>query len=380
MLKQEQKIMQSAIEKLNLSIAIKQHIQLLAHNGYGVTELRIFKPKPLVAYADNIEDVIRLVKQVQSYAPGIYTGVQPRPLWLLDKAPNRWKRAHSKPTSNCANDESIEYIVTVFFDIDVDSPSRRNGFSASEEELQFSLNAARLIASQEGLALSSTICCSGNGHYVIAPIVPIQVDSDDVAVKFKKFCQEVAEETAKQVSGVKIDSVYNLSRVMRLMGTVNRKGHAAPDRPHRRAYIVTEPIPAKSMALHHMILNTEITVPVKEPNTPNGKIKCDLSKIEQCEFIKWCRKYPTKVSEPLWFAMITNLSRLEGGEEFIHEISRLDEHRYDYQQTQRLIERILCAGYNAVNCENIKGLGFRCHKLGSCHVKAPMYLTHLFSI
>jgi len=372
--------MPSAIAKLNPSIAIRQQIQLLGHNGYGVIELRIFKPRPMVAYAESKEDVIRLSSQMDGQVSGIYVGVQPRPLDQFDEAPNCWKAARSARKSNCACDRDIEFITTCFFDIDVISEERMKSHPAFDEELQRSYHTAELLSRENGLALSSTICCSGNGHYVLAPIVPIQVDSDDVPAKFKHFCHQLAEKIACQVGGVKIDPVYNLSRVMRLMGTVNRKGQATPDRPHRRAHFVTEPIPAKSMALHHMILNTEITVPVRKTSTSTDKIRCDLSKIEKCEFIKWCRKYPKKVSEPLWFAMITNLAQLEGGEELIHEISLLDEHRYDHQQTQRLIERILRTGYDAVRCENINRLGFRCQKLGNCQARAPMYLTYLFSI
>lgn len=360
--------------------SIHQHIRLLGHNGCGVTELRIFKPRPMVAYAENKEDVIRLSSQMDGQVPGIYVGVQSRPLVLFDKAPNCWKPALSIPESNCACDRDIEFITACFFDIDVVSKVRMKGYPASEQELQLSLHAAILLYRENGLAISSTICRSGNGHYVLAPIVPIQVDSDDVPAKFKQFCHQLAEKIARQVGGVKIDPVYNLSRVMRLMGTVNRKGQATPGRPHRRAHFVTEPIPAKSMALHHMLLNTEITIPVRETNAPSDKIRCDLSKIEQCEFIQWCRKFPQEVTEPKWFAMITNLAQLDGGPKLIHEISRLDMFRYDYQQTQRLIERVQDRGYSPTSCKTIRSNGFYCQKLGSCQAKAPMYLTHLFSI
>jgi hypothetical protein len=168
----------------------------------------------------------------------------------------------------------------------------------------------------------------------------VPVDGDDVAEKFRLFCHQLAEKIARQVRGIKIDPVYNLSRVMRLMGTLNGKGQPFEERPHRRAHFVTEPISAKSMALYHMILNTEIAAPVRGATDPSDKIKCDLAKIESCEFIKWCRKKPMDVSEPQWFAMITNLANLKGGPELIHEISRLDMFRYDSQQTQRLIERV----------------------------------------
>jgi hypothetical protein len=86
------------------------------------------------------------------------------------------------------------------------------------------------------------------------------------------------------------------------------------------------------------------------------------------------------VSEPQWFAMITNLANLEGGPKLIHEISSLDMFRYDHQQTQRLIERVQGRGYSPANCKTIRNNGFYCAKFGQCQVKAPMYLTHLFSI
>jgi len=167
---------------------------------------------------------------------------------------------------------------------------------------------------------------------------------------------------------------------MRLMGTVNGKGQPSGDRPHRRAHFVTEPISARSMALYYMILNTEITVSTRKITAQPNKISYDLAKIESCEFIKWCRKHPMDVSEPQWFAMITILAQLEGGPKLIHEISRLDMFRYDYQQTQRLIERVQGRGYSPANCRTIINNSFYCPKFGQCQVKAPMYLTHLSSI
>ena len=254
------------------------------------------------------------------------------------------------------------------------------GCPATEEELQQSLQAALLLSRENGLALSSTICCSGNGHYVLAPIVPVPVDGDDIGEKFRYFCYQLAERIASQVSGIKIDPVYNLSRVMRLVGTVNGKGQPSEERPHRRAHFVTEPIPAKSMALHYMMLNTEIIVPTSRTTARPDNNRRDLTKIESCEFIKWCRKKPMDVSEPQWFAMITNLAHLDGGPRLIHEISSLDMFRYDHQQTQRLIERVQGRGYSPANCKTIRNNGFYCAKFGQCQVRAPMYLTRLFSI
>ena len=164
------------LKEMKFEDQIVQHLKLLDHKGFGVTELRILNPRPTVAYADSIEAVVRLCREMYDQASGFYIGVQPRPLGLFDKAPNSWRPAHSSPEPNCACDGDIEYITACFFDIDVVSPQRKQGHPASEKELLQSFQAATLLSHEDGLALSSTVCCSGNGHYVLAPIVPIPVD------------------------------------------------------------------------------------------------------------------------------------------------------------------------------------------------------------
>jgi len=318
---------------------------------------------------------------MDGYAHGFYIGVQPRPLWLFNKAPNRWERAYSKQKSNCACDNDIEYITACFWDIDVVSIERKKGHPASEEELLESLDAAYHLSGQTGLALTSTICFSGNGHYVVTPIVSIQVENAVIPQQFKAFCTQVSMELAGYYPKLAFDPVFNLSRVMRLMGTDNLKGIPIKDRPHHKASFVTEPIISQSMALHHMIQNTEVPAITHNNCTCFSKgIKCDLLKIAKCNFIQWCRDYPEKVTEPLWFALATNLARLEEGPELFHEISSLDEDRYDYPQAQRVLERVLRSKYYAVSCENLKSRGFCCQKLALCQAKAPMFLTYLFSI
>jgi len=362
--------------------AIRTHLRLLGHKGFGVTELRIFDPVPMVAYADNEDDAVRLILEMVGKTTGIYIGVQPRPPHLFDLAPNRWVLAQSKPHSNCATDHDIEYITTCFWDIDVISEERSKDHPASEEELQQSLHAAQLIGREDGLALNSVICCSGNGHYVLAPLISIPVDSLEVARKFKQFCWQLVKKIIGQVSGVKADSVFNLSRVMRVLGSENLKGQATSERPHRRAHFVTDPTPTRLMALHHMILNADVESSIRATENLSGVIRCDLRKLNECEFIKWCRQYPRQVSEPLWWGLITNLVYLEGGIELIHEISRLDSVRYDYADTQRKIQKAIDAGYRPVSCKTIVnetmacfGRGrFQCSRIG-CRARAPMYMA-----
>jgi len=167
------------------------------------------------------------------------------------------------------------------------------------------------------------------------------------------------------------------------MGTVNLKGKPAPGRPHRRASFVAEPVLNRSIALHHVILNTNPGRPAATGlELPTG-LRCDLKKLHTCEFIQYCRRQPLEVSEPQWFAMITNLVYLDGGIRLAHEISSLDMFRYDYANTQRMIERVLQRRYRPVACRTIvspaierPGRGvFHCSRMARCQARAPMFLT-----
>ena len=116
---------------------VSTQVRLLGHAGCGVTELRVFEPQPMVAYADSERAAVDLVRQVQERAPGIYLGVQPRPCHLFDRAPNCWKPATAGHKTNCACDRDIEYITACFFDIDVLSEAREQGQPASNQELEW---------------------------------------------------------------------------------------------------------------------------------------------------------------------------------------------------------------------------------------------------
>jgi hypothetical protein len=374
--------------KLQSRDAIVMHLRILGHKNYGITELRIFDPVPMVAYADNEEDAVRLVFKMEGKTSGIYIGVQPRPLYLFDFAPNCWRPATSSSVHNCATDNDIEYITGCFWDLDVVSEERFKGHPASDEELKQTLHAAQMLSREDGLPLSSVICCSGNGHCVLTPLVPIPVDSLEVARQFKQFCHQLTQKISAHVKGVKIDPVYNLSRVMRLMGTKNLKGQATDQRPHRIATFVTEPTPTRSMELYHMILNTEVEYHHGIGEQLQKAIHCDLQKLERCEFIQWARKFAEAVDGNQWFSLITNLVYLEGGISLIHEISRLDKVRYDYSNTQRVIQRVIESGYKPVLCKNFAGGKqgrsghgmFICPRINRCPARAPTYLATLHTV
>lgn len=353
--------------------AIRYHYFLLGHQGFGATELRVFDGKSMVAYVDNPEDMVHLCRQMQD-RKGIYVSVQPRCPSLFDHAPNRWRPARDKQGSYCGGNKDIEYITCCFWDIDVVSEHRPE-HPASDEELRSSLAAARRLAKEDELSLNSVICCSGNGHYVLAPLVPLEIADDETLVKYKLFCQRLRHRVSGQVKQVRLDNVFDGARVMRVMGTMNRKGLPVPERPHRRACFVSEPHVSRSMTLHEIIDHIEIP-PAKDIEI--NVMVSDIGKLEQCGFIRFCRDKPQEVTEPQWFGLITNLVHLEGGIAQIHEISRLDKTRYDFHYTQYVIQRVLDKGYKAIGCkqlltEEVRKQGYDCELCDRCEVKAPMY-------
>ena len=376
-------------DRINPETQMRYHYRLLGHKNLGCTELRIPGPPPLVSFVDNEDDFVSQSDEYDGKVFGIYVGVNPRPVDFMEFAPNCWQPARGYPNCNCAKDTNIdEFITTSFIDIDVISPMRISGYPASPHELRQTEELARAIASSEGFANSAVIACSGNGHYVITPMVPISVDCDDIRRQFKIFHESLIRTYSNSVKGCKLDKVFNASRVMRVMGTMNKKGIALDHRPHRRAHFITDATPMPSMALHHMILNTDIPCFMPETEVPQANIKCNLATLEKCDFIQWCRQYPTLVSEQQWFGLITNLAHLDGGPALIHEISCLDTARYTYDETQRRIDYVISRNYKPFGCKNLTSSGvgnnlygfFQCKRMQYCPAKAPMYLTAIYTV
>jgi len=359
--------------------SIRLHYRLLSHQNFGVTELRTFNGIPKVAYCDNKKDFIRLCKEVDG-KKDVYVGVQPRPLKFFDYASNKWRTARPGPDSNCATDEDIEFVANLFFDCDVKTDERGKN-PARDKELEQTLKTVLSLCHKEQFKEVSTVCESGNGHYLLVNIKPFAAEHD-TGLKLKMFEKNIINSIGNRYPGAKLDSMANLSRVMRVIGTRNLKGEPSRERPHRISRFVTPPVFLRSEQLKHII--GEVKAPeIKHNSLPIAKeIPADLKQISKCLFMQWCIQHPGEVSEPAWFDMITNLVHLKGGPGLIHTISGRDSARYNWKQTQKRIERYLQLGYKPRRCENLSGVNnrnggsyFECPNLGKCNVAAPMYLA-----
>lgn len=91
----------------------------------------------------------------------------------------------------------------------------------------------------------------------------------------------------------------------------------------------------------------------------------------ECEFIKWCRKNPADVSEPLWYALISNLISIRpGGYSLCHDFSK-GYPSYTKEETDNKIRHAIDST-RPHTCQFIFENGFRCSK--RCGVKSPVGL------
>jgi hypothetical protein len=96
----------------------------------------------------------------------------------------------------------------------------------------------------------------------------------------------------------------------------------------------------------------------------------------KCKFIDHSCKALGNISEPLWFAMISNLATIRpGGHDLCHEYSK-GHPKYSARETESKIRHSLNdAGPHT--CDFIKRNGFDCGK--TCGVKSPVVLLHRYA-
>ncbi|WP_228725095.1 phage/plasmid primase, P4 family [Caproicibacter fermentans] len=112
--------------------------------------------------------------------------------------------------------------------------------------------------------------------------------------------------------------------------------------------------------------------PIKDRGTQKGLVLMG----RRCAFIQHCKRDAKTLSEPDWYAMISNLAVFEGGEAIIHRLSK-PYPAYDYDATQAKIDHFYQSGTKPMTCRKIAEHGFVCPKMrgGSCTCKSPAGLA-----
>lgn len=163
----------------------------------------------------------------------------------------------------------------------------------------------------------------------------------------------------------------NESRVMRLPGFM----HCKKDTPVEVTCVDFHPEHKYTQDQLSNVLPPEADpVPVEQKS---GTEKGIDHVIRSCVFMQHCRDDAAGLSEPDWYAMITNLALFEGGTKMIHELSA-PYPDYSEDNTQKKINHFLESGTKPITCKTICEKGFKCPKFatGKCPVKSPAAWCH----
>jgi hypothetical protein len=163
-------------------------------------------------------------------AAGIYYTLNPVNPALLARAHNR-VQAGAKFTTT---DVDILERAWLLGDID---PTRPAGISATNEEHEAALELGRemIFDLTEAGWPRSLLCDSGNGGYSLSRIKLPNDDRSRLIVE--KGLAALARRYNNEKAGLDV-KVFNAARIIRAMGTVNRKGDDTLERPHRVARIL----------------------------------------------------------------------------------------------------------------------------------------------
>jgi hypothetical protein len=224
-------------------VEIERSIAILLSHG-GVIECRIPKTERQGTVSGYFDDPAALKQAVLACngVAGIYTTLNLCRPELLARCANRLK-AYTKETT-----KDHEILARRLLLVDLD-PVRSSGISASDEEHVLAISKARevrQILADEGWP-PGILADSGNGGHIV---YGVDLPNDDDATK---LIENVLKGLALRFDDdrVKLDqTVFNASRIVKLWGTVARKGDHILERPHRLSRVLEmieklEPAPLK---------------------------------------------------------------------------------------------------------------------------------------
>lgn len=340
---------------------------------------------PIQSYQQALEDSLKVARDK---AYDIYFGVG-----LRKKNLGQWKRGNS---------ETVITIPALWVDIDI------AGESHKKTSLPPTLEAAIKLIKEFPL-LPSALIHSGyglHGYWILKE--PWEFENSEERQKAQLLLKNL-EQTIRYYAGQKgwdIDPTADLARVLRIPGTYNHK-----QKELKRVEVLElndnryNPSDFDEYLIDQQLnfdlkeqSKGEITAAVKAPTKTNRKTGNTAANakptprsrpggssggnefdygpaahiLENCYFIKYCQKQAAALSEPEWYAMVSNVARGEGGMELVHELSE-PYPGYRQTETDKKIDHALKNGYPHT-CEYIQTeLGFECPEGGAiCTVTAPV--------
>jgi P4 family phage/plasmid primase-like protien len=229
------------------------------------------------------------------------------------------------------------------------------------------------------------VVATGNGVQVL--VKPKYVISDrNYFDQNKKYylalSHKIAETLSKYGLAGSLDaSAFEPNRLFRLPQTLNRK----PNRPERVARILRGDLQTVDWDLVTASGLPLVSESDEIPEKSIRRVRVDAEAVEAgCEFLKWSKENQNKVSEPQWYAMLSIVGRLPGGDMKAHEYSKASAQYSSVETSDKLYQAVNASGPRT--CDNINKLWGKCascpnyQKVGSpIMLKGPNFIASLDS-
>lgn len=333
---------------------LKEFLQVLYKGvGPGALSVTILSNGKLQTKWFTSEQLVEMAEYIQKAGRKFNThiGINPRA-----KVLGTWSRGDA---------DDVTCVVAKYQDFDVSSRAHK--------ETRLPANTEELLAFLKELPEQPTILVdSGNGvhgYWVLEEPFLIRTDDDRAYVqKIMRDHEAYVNQLAFGKYGWKFNSVADLARMLRAPETTNFK----TDEHQTCSVIWSSDVRYKIEDFE----TAEKTISVSCPEENDFSLVGTGSSedlLNQCEFMAHCRDHAAELTEPVWFAAITNLAQTLNGQKSCHEISR-PYPRYTYEETEQKYERAVKQD-KPITCEYIHDkLGFHCSK--DCGVKTPVSLVH----
>jgi hypothetical protein len=250
-----------------LSAGMLEALQALVPPG-AVVELRVpeFGARTgnvLSGYYNDLEALVRDALLADGKAAGVYMTMNPVKPELLARRVNRCEPWAKLSTA----DHDIERRRWILLDID---PVRAAGICATDTQHDAALAKADEIERHlTGLGFPEpSRMDSGNGAYLLYAVdLPNDAHSLELVHTFLKALATRFDDETTEIDV----SVANAARIMRMPGTLNAKGDSTPERPHRRARLLSMPEDLVTVDVELLAAVAKLERPTTNDESPPSK-------------------------------------------------------------------------------------------------------------
>lgn len=230
-------------------------------------------------------------------------------------------------------------VVAVYLDVDLADTGRYADTKNPSADLQ----TIKATLSGWGLPTPSAIVATGNGYHFEYRLSEPAIFADsksreevaDVLKGFGAFAQEKG-----RAIGWKLDSVTDLARLKRALGSQNFKD---PDQPKQVSLVEFDPsaaYPLDLLGTFKSSNDSSASPRAKSVSKAIDRLPVWETIAAHCPFVRNCVENAATLSYPDWLAVLGIAARCEDGRQKAHDLSRLDP-RYKAAETDAKIDETL---------------------------------------